>query len=1107
MRFLQLGLLLAAGLGASVALAEEPKWTPEQLQFFESKVRPVLVESCQKCHGGEKVEAGVAVNSRKAFVEGGDVGPLVDFEHPEKSYLLEVTRYDGFVQMPPEGKLPDESIAVLDRWIRMGAPWPEDSAVEAKLPSGLSPGSPEGVAEARKTMWSLQPITNPSVPEVRTANYSRTPIDNFALAKLESQGLTPSPEADRRTLLKRVMIDLHGLPPTPEQLADFEADPRPTAEALDELVARLLDEPAYGERWARHWLDVARYSDTKGYVFQEERSYPFAYTYRDYVIDAFNDDKPFDQFIIEQLAADQLDLGEDNSALAAMGYLTLGRRFLNNTHDIIDDRIDVVGRGLLGLTVSCARCHDHKFDPIPTADYYSLYGVFASSREPDELPLLEDPTKTESGKRFLAELEKKKRALADYIASEHHKMQADVRKRVGDYLLATAEWPDAEKSGTSKRDFAQNRKLIQRTLERWQRRLDKPDLDRDSLFGPWHRFAKVGKDAFAEKTAELSTEIAADEHYHPAVRKLVETPPESLAALAGRYQELFAGIEAKWQEALKAGEPNALPDANDEALRLAIYGENTPTNIPFEETEQLFDRAQRDGARRLQVQIDRQHKASNAPARAMVLVDRDAPVEPVIFRRGNPGNRGDRVTRHFLTAIDAEAKPFGKSSGRLELAQKIASRDNPLTARVIVNRVWAWHFGRGLVATASDFGRQGEPPSHPELLDWLAWNFMENGWSLKWLHREIMASRIYQQQSHLRPDCQAVDVENRLLWRFPRQRLDFEAMRDSILAVSGGLDRTLGGQPVDITNTPSARRRSIYGLIDRQNLPGLFRTFDLASPDSSSPGRYTTTVPQQALFLINSPFIQEQAERLILRDDVKSVSNPAERVRKLYELLYLREPSDEELQLATSFVTPKAPSGDAAPRWMYGYGTFDAEANRVTAFTPFPYYGQGNWRGSAALPDPKLGWLLLSPTGGHPGEGKDRMVIRRWTAPSDGHVSVSGTLKHPETNGDGVRGRVVSSRSGDLGHWEVHNSESPTEIKDIQVQAGDTLDFVVDMKASVHYDGFRWIPVLSFSGDKSQQVFHAQNDFTGSEQATDSFNRWSQFAQVLLISNEFLTVD
>ena len=540
-----------------------------------------------------------------------------------------------------------------------------------------------GVVDA-KLHWSFQPVHEPSIPVVKNSGWAQSPIDAFILAKLEAQAIPSAPPADRRTLIRRATFDLIGLPPTPAEVDAFVNDSSPGA--FERVVDRLLASPHYGERWGRYWLDLARYADNKGYVgVDKDREFHFGYLYRDWVIRALNDDLPYDQFVVKQIAADRLP-HTDNLDLPAMGLLTVGRRFINDRQLIIDDQIDVVCRGTLGLTVTCARCHNHKFDPIPTEDYYSLYGVMDSSDE-KEVPL-------------------------------------------------------------------------------------------------------------------------------------------------------------------------------------------TP----------------------------------GAAEKALIEEERPHPSNPHVFVRGNSGNQGPEVPRRFLAVLSGpDRKPFHDGSGRLELARRIASPDNPLTARVMVNRVWLHHFGEGLVRTPSDFGARSDPPTHPELLDFLASKFMKEGWSIKRLHRLIMLSSVYQQSSNGSAKSESLDPENRLLSHFNRQRLDFEAMRDALLAAGGALDEKMGGPSVNLLAEPFVRRRTVYSYVDRQNLQGLLRTFDFASPDAHSPMRHVTTIPQQALFLMNSPFAVQQAERLIARPEIASTPDTVERVRRMYRFVYSRDPTPEELSLAQQYLDLASP--------------------------------------------------------------------------------------------------------------------------------------------------------------------------------------------------------
>ncbi len=598
--------------------------------------------------------------------------------------------------------------------------------------------------------WAFASVRRPAVPHSHTAE---TAVDSFVRARLHAAGIDPSPPAPRRILLRRATFDLTGLPPTKVEVEAFQRDPSP--DAFEKVIDRLLASPAYGERWGRHWLDIARYADTKGYVFTEETRYPYAYTYRDYVVEAFNSDLPYDRFVLEQLAADLLRDSRGAGSLAALGFLTLGRRFNKYIPDIIDDRIDVVTRGLMGLTVACARCHDHKYDPVATSDYYSLYGIFASCHEPNDLPLLVDPENYPGHERFQEGLSERKQALEEFIDQQVSRLKKETGKTIN----------RAEVEGLLDVPRVEKLRALRREIEAWRAR------------------------------------------------------------------------------------------------------------SPF------------------------------SPPRAMVLKDNATPAEPHIFERGDPHRRGARVPRRAPAFLGAGARQaFTQGSGRLQLARVIVNRDNPLTARVLVNRVWLNHFGEGLVRTPSNFGSLGERPTHPYLLDYLAHGFVNRGSSIKCLHREIMRAQVYRQSSKLRDACFTLDPDNRLLWRMNRRRLEFEPMRDSVLMAAGQLDRRMGGQPADFAARPLSRRRSIYALIDRQHLLGALRYFDFASPDASSPGRAETTVPQQALFLMNSPFVIHQANRLASRWDVRKGADRDERIRQLYRIVLVRDPGTHELEAARAFL-------------------------------------------------------------------------------------------------------------------------------------------------------------------------------------------------------------
>lgn len=898
----------------------------EAIAFFEREVRPLLVERCVDCHGADSQEAGLRLDSAAAALKGGSGGVAIVPGKPEASPLITAIGYKGSVQMPPDGKLEDEEIAILTRWVEMGAPWPADDAPATEEAKPSEPA--DAYADVRSTHWSFQPIQHPKLPNVENDAWVQNSIDSFVLARLEAEGLAPAEPASRRDLLRRVYFDLIGLPPTIEQIAAFESNTAP--DAFEKVVDRLLSSSQHGEHWARAWLDVARYADTKGYVFTAEPKYPFAYTYRDYVIQAFNDDLPYDQFVLNQLAADKIIDEGQPQPLAALGFITLGRRFDNNIHDIIDDRIDVVSRALLGLSVSCARCHDHKYDPIPTADYYSLYGVFASSIEPGEQPLIAEPAEIEAYAAYTSELQYREGQLSAFTDEQWTQTKNELRSRVSDYLVhLVTDTPDQTASSAPG-------EIKPQVVKRWRQFVNRKEMASHPVFGPWIAMAELPAEVFARKAAEYCNSLgeAGAEASQSPVNSLVadalkQTPPSSMTEVAARYGQLLESVYSQWQqvqsayqESVAAGQATGDPPANledpaAEELRQVLFAEKSPTAIDRDKLAEYVSPEASARLSELKSMVESwKAEAPEAPARAMALVDSAQPVEPHIFLRGSPHQRGDTVPRRFLSVLAGDdAEPFADGSGRLELAQAIVDTTNPLTARVIVNRVWQHHLGHGIVRTPSDFGTRGDPPTHPELLDWLASEFMANGWSLKWLHRQIVLSATYQQSSKPSAEAMANDPENRLLSHANRQRLEFEAFRDAILSVANRLEPEAGGRSVEMFNEPFTTRRSVYGFIDRQDLPGVLRVFDFASPDSSTPERVRTIVPLQSLYLLNSPFIIEQARHLAARSTTEDEADISGRIQRLYELTFGRQPDATELSLALEFVQASANEEEATQAW------------------------------------------------------------------------------------------------------------------------------------------------------------------------------------------------
>jgi hypothetical protein len=897
---------------------------PEQAEFFEAKIRPVLVEQCFKCHGSKKHESGLRLDSREGVLRGTNAGPVVVPGRPDESPLIEVIGHAAAIKMPPRSKLPAQTIADLTKWVQMGVPWPERTHAHGTVMPGGS------LAAGAQRHWAFQPVADPTPPVVKRKEWPRTSVDRFILARLEAKGIMPSPRADKRILIRRATFDLTGLPPTPDEVELFAADNAP--DAFDRLVERLLASPRYGERWGRYWLDVARYADTKGYILFQDANYHWAYTYRDYVISAFNQNVPYDQFLIEQIAADRLPSEDGKRPLTALGFLTLGGRFMGNVHDVIDDRIDVICRGLMSLTVTCARCHDHKFDPIPAEDYYSLYGVLASAREPDLPPEAVESPKTAAYMQFVKELEARQRKLSEFVAIKHREMVEAAKRRAAEYLLA------AQKAlgQPSTEDFmllADGSDLNPTMLIRWQVYLARTRRTHDPVFVPWHALARLPEQDFAASAARLITELTATtassgpaesvQPVNPVVlRSLAKRPPCSLFDVAQTYGQLLNDVEQLWLErmrrtALDGRTAEAFPEPAMESLRQVFYGPDGPPNVvmlPYGDLGLLPDRPSQAKLQELRNAVQNWlTTGAGAPPRAMSLEDAPILFEPRVFLRGNPNNSGERVPRRFLAIASApERKPFRDGSGRLELARAIASRDNPLTARAIVNRVWMHHFGTPLVATPGDFGLRSEPPTHPELLDHLASKFTEEGWSIKSLHRRIMLSSTYQQRSDDRFEARTRDPENALYWRANRRRLDYEATRDALLAVSGRLSGRIGGPPIS-SLTGTEPRRTIYGFVDRLNLPGLFRTFDFPDPSTTSPKRDQTTVAPQALFLMNHPLMIEVSRSILTRPEITAAGDTNRKIERLFQLAYGRTVSDGELTAIREFL--REPATDQR-RWQ-----------------------------------------------------------------------------------------------------------------------------------------------------------------------------------------------
>jgi cytochrome c553 len=866
--------LTVAFLGTLVCLsaraAEPAKPDAAQVEFFEKQVRPVLVAHCIKCHGPDKQKGHLRLDSKAAMLSGGDSGPAMIVGNADDSRLIKAIRYNDTVQMPPNKKLGDAEIAALTTWVKLGAFWPPEKQV-ARV---TEPGKDFQITKDDRAFWSFRPVRETPPPAVKNAAWVKTPIDRFILAKLEEKGLRPAAPAERRALIRRASFDLTGLPPTPEEIEAALADT--TDQWFEKVVDRLLASPQYGERWARHWLDLARYGEDQAHSFQP-KLYPYGYFYRDWVVKAFNDDMPYDRFLTEQIAGDLVEGGDREARLAALGYFALGPVYYGNAKaDELDDRIDTLCRGMLGLTVACARCHDHKFDPIPAKDYYSLAGIFASTQF-KEYPVADPKTAAEFEKANEA-VTAKNAEISTFLKVESARLSDGMTADIARYMVAA--WKLTNQRKTNKAltvsDFAKKEKLPDFVLERWVAYLFPKEGDDRPHLADWRKLVNA---------QDEKKDLSADKEAVAEVEKV---------ALA--FQERIRSIPAKPQT------------AEDEALQKEVV--KGLFDIPRNQVEKLLDAEAQKKLKAERAELDKLKKALPKIPTIHSLTEGASPANMKVYLRGNPATQGEEAPRRFLAILSGEDRPlFAQGSGRLQLAQTVASNDNPLTARVLVNRVWMYHFGKGIVATPSNFGHLGERPTHPELLDYLAARFTNDGWSIKKLHRTIMLSAAYQQSSKSDAANFGVDPVNKLVWRMERRRLDVEPWRDALLAVSGNLDKTMGGPPVDLSS-PDNRRRTLYAAVSRHNLDPLLRLFDFPDPNITSDRRPVTTVPLQQLFVLNSEFMVRQSKALVARLSETKDEDDAARIRRAFPLLYGRPARDLEVELGLEFLKSAAASSD-----------------------------------------------------------------------------------------------------------------------------------------------------------------------------------------------------
>lgn len=965
-----LTLIALAIIGSSTAIAES-----STAPTYERDIRPIFRAHCFDCHGAtDELKGELDLRLVRFIKKGGESGPAISPGQPNESFLLERIRSS---EMPPgEGTVSEGEIAIIEKWIAAGA------KTARPEPESIGPGL--GITEEERSFWSFQPIHKPEIPGPESLPEEarvRTPIDSFLLkAAMGGSGNADShsvangrisfaDDAGRRTLVIRAYFDLTGLPPSPNEIETWLNDSKD--DWYDRLITELLASPHYGEHWGRHWLDVAGYADSEGYSTADSER-PWAWKYRDWIIRSLNQDMPFDRFITEQLAGDEL-AGPINGDLtpqqidmfSATGFLRMaadgtgsGANNPEGRNQVIADTLKIVGTSLLGMSLQCAQCHDHRYDPIPHTDYFAIRAVFE--------PALDWKSwKVPNARRIslYTAADKKKAA----------KIEAEARKI------------SAEKS-------VKQTAYMKQALDEELMKYDEPLR------------AKL-RDAY-----EAVKDKRTDEQ-----KQLLTKNPSVNISTGTLYQYLPKAAEELKKYDAKMAETRAKKPV-EEFVRALI---EPPNHAP--ETK-LFHRGDH-----------QQPKQTVTPASLSVASPTGQPVQ---FQLNN---------EHLPT-----------TGRRLAFAQWLASRDNPLFARVIVNRVWMHHFGQGLVSTPADFGKLGTKPSHPKLLDWLADEFISNGWSLKTLHRTILSSTAWRQSKEPSETPSAFPI--------PLQRLEAETLRDRMLAASGQLDRTLLGRPTKIKEDDTGQvvvdgtqtRRSMYIQVRRSRPVAMLQSFDAPVMETNCESRPSSTVATQSLMLLNGQFILEQAAKLA--DRARTEAEP---------------PNAEQIELVKHIRRPEI------QEWQYGYGSYDEASNRTGSFTPLTHWSGSRWQAGNELPDTRFGYVSLHATGGHP-DILGRDVIRRWTAPATGRVQIVGNLSHGSPNGDGVRGRIVSSRTGTAGEWVAFNGGSDTPVNALDVEPGDTIDFVTDCRTTHTSDSFSW-PVtikLAAAGVK-ERVVHSKDAFHG----------------------------
>jgi len=910
---------LLASIALLLIAGQTPAAGPDAggMEFFEKRIRPVLAEHCYKCHSAQakKPKGGLMLDSRAGLLTGGDSGPAVVPGKATKSRLLQALRHEGDLHMPPKGKLSGAIIADFEAWITMGAPDPRDGKTS-------TPTATIDWDRARQ-FWAFQAPGKHSPPKVKDPSWPKKEIDFFVLAELEQRRLQPARQASRRALLRRATFDLTGLPPTPEEMDAFLKDE--SMAAFAKVVDRLLRSPHYGERWGRYWLDVARYADDQALAFTTPS--PHAHRYRDWVIQAFNANMPYDEFLRLQLAGDLLpEPATDYFArLAGLGFQGLGAKYHKGSvaaqvmADEMDDRIDTLSRGLLGLTVACARCHDHKYDPIPTRDYYSLAAAYHDAVW-NEIPL----ASPQAAARFTAwqqESKQQQAQLDQWLAERGRWIGRRAVADLGRYLRAAwrigvlrAHHVPHDAAALARQENVQ-RYFVDRLLKQIEEVKGKPA----SLLVPWLTAARQTAAASGHgKKGDSPLDVGGLSPLFPNAL----TMPDNLERLTDELErEVRSAIQeldrleglTKAEPKKKVADPRLSLAAHQQALLKALWLEpGAAFSVSGKDAAPLLHGSERKHYDGLKADLER-HNKTGPPAPLLAHAVSGGGKAMPVYLRGNVARPGELAPPGFLRILERgdTTQPPRQQFTRLDLAQAIASAKNPLTARVFVNRVWHYHFGQGIVGTLGNFGQLGDRPTHPELLDTLAVRFMESGWSVAWLHREIMLSAVYQLGSAQDATNFALDPDNHYLWRMSPRRLDVEAWRDALLAVSGRLDRTLGGPSLDLGDARNVRR-TVYAKVSRYVPSTMLTLFDFPDANVTSDRRAVTTVPQQQLFVLNSEFMIEAARAFAARL-AKAARSDLERIDLAFQLAYGRSPTEAERHLGLEFLCAAA-TAQAADR-------------------------------------------------------------------------------------------------------------------------------------------------------------------------------------------------